>query len=583
MSSAEAILNQALDAFQRDDAQEAYRLGKEALAAAPEAHDTLHFAGVAALSAGEYREAVDLLGRALKRARTPQENAANWTAIGRAYRMLDDETRAEGCFRQALRLAPDWPPALVDLALSLQQKGNFNQAESLARRALELGESNVDIHNCLGGCLIAQEKYEEAERAFRAALQIEPKNLEARYGLANLAKIRGKIKEAEIGFRELLADEPLYPAYHQLAQLTTFETANCEEIQAMKAQLKRTQELPDAPLVAQGDIHYALFKAFEDVGDYDLAFDYLRQANAISRSRHSDYKVQDDIAVMERIETLFTPTFFRQYEGVGHPGVRPIFIPSLPRSGSTLTEQMIASHSQVRGGGELTHFGQVATKLSLKWGSDPAFPDLDPGMARRDLRSTGEAYIEKTAALRLLHPFFTDKSPINFYYIGLIHLLLPDAKIIHVRRHPLDCCFGMYRQQFTRGILYSYDLDDLARYYRAYDRLMQHWRHTAPDAFVEIYYEALVANPETELTRVLRHCGLEFEPHCLEFYKYDRPVRTASVVQVRQPLNRKGIGRWRNYQQQLAPLETELRDLVSAYEVGLESHQKEQGLESSPA
>ncbi|MGH6716911.1 MAG: sulfotransferase family protein, partial [Bradyrhizobium sp.] len=323
-----------------------------------------------------------------------------------------------------------------------------------------------------------------------------------------------------------------------------------------------------APPSARSDLHFALAKAWDDVGDIAQASAQLRAGNRLERE-HIRYDPDENEARMRRITELFTRDFIHRYEDAGFVGIAPVFVISLPRSGSTLMEQMLASHSQVQGGGEIAHFSRVATALSLNWGARSDFPDIAADAARTDLRESGREYARLTARLRLFSPHFTDKSLVNLLYVGLIRMMLPEAKIVHMRRHPLATALGLYRRRFTRAIGYSFDLDDIVRYYRAYTRLMAHWREVAPEAFVEVFYEELVADPERELRRVLDYIGLAFEPACLEFYKLERPVRTASVIQVRRPLDQSGLARHERYRELLAPVAEGLAEEITAYERAL--------------
>ncbi|HEX5314495.1 MAG TPA: sulfotransferase, partial [Gammaproteobacteria bacterium] len=380
-----------------------------------------------------------------------------------------------------------------------------------------------------------------------------------------VAKIRGQLDAALHQYRAVLERRPDYPGYAQLASLKHFSVDDADIALLERAFGRLT---PDASPEVRADLLFALAKACDDAERIEEASRYLVEANRIERERRP-YDPAADEARMLRIQELFTREFIERYRGGGLTGLQPIFVVSLPRSGSTLTEQMLAAHSAIRGGGEIGHFLRVATALSLKWGARADFPRLDETVAGEDLREAARDYAKLTVTLRLLTPRFTDKTLVNFLYVGLIAMMLPDAKIIHVRRHPLATVLGIYRQHFARGLAYSFDLDAIVAYYRAYAQLMRHWRRVAADAFTEIFYERLIADPEAELGRALDYVGLEFEPRCLEFYRLDRPVRTASVIQVRQPLNRQGLERHQRYEKLLAPVATALADEIAAYEAEL--------------
>jgi len=559
------LRDRVVTAMQGQDAEHAHALATELVNAAPDSYDHRQMAGVTALSTNRAGEALQHFQAAVRHAPQPPFAAAAWTGIGRTQLLAEDARQAERAFRRALSLVNEFPPALAGLAEALSREGRHEEAEQAARRALELGIDEARLRVALGHALLGMEKLEEAEAEFRRAQSMEPGAAEPRFGLGALAKFRGQFEEAERVYRQVLEEVPEFPGYSQLATLKTFDRDD-PEIETLE---RRLRELPpDAARSARSDLHFALAKAYDDAGLPEKATGHLREGNALERERLR-HDPDEDEARMQRIAELFTHEFIHRYEDAGVRELRPIFVVSLPRSGSTLTEQMLASHSQVRGGGELGHFARVATALSLRWGGRDDFPDIDPTAARNDLRDAGREYSRLTASLRLIHPHFTDKSLNNFLYVGLIRMMLPDARIVHVRRHPLATALGLYRQRFARGIGYSADLDHIVRHYRAYATLMDHWRQAAPEAFVEVHYEALVAEPERELRRILDYIGLEFEPACLEYYRLDRPVRTASVAQVRQPLDRKGLARHERYGDLLAPVAEALKEEIAAYEAEL--------------
>ena len=564
MNTAE-LRERTLAAMRGTDAERAHALAVELCHAAPENYEYQQMAGVTGLSSGRADEAYAHFSNAIRLAAEPAYAGVAWGGAGQACLLREDAEEAESAFRRSLSLVPHFAPSLAGLAEALVRRGRHKQAEETARRARELGENGARLHVTLGQALLGQDRLDEAEEAFRAAHALDPEAPEPRFSLGTVAKVRGRLEEAQKIYREVLAAHPEYPGYGQLAELKTF-TAEDEDIALMQRCLA---ELPDtAPPGARSDLRFALAKAWDDIGDIAQACEELRAGNRLERERIR-YNPDENEARMQRIAELFSRDFIHRYEDAGFVGVSPVFVISLPRSGSTLMEQMLASHSRVQGGGEIAHFGRVATALSLRWGARADFPDIAANAARADLRESGREYARLTARLRLLAPHFTDKSLINLLYIGLIRMMLPEAKIVHMRRHPLATALGLYRQRFTRAIGYSFDLDYIVRHYRAYTRLMAHWRQAAPEAFVEVFYETLVANPERELRRVFDYIGLAFEPACLEFYKLDRPVRTASVSQVRRPLEQSGLERHERYRELLAPVAEGLAEEIAAYERAL--------------
>lgn len=560
----ETLFEQALAAFRRNDAAEARRLAESASKESPDDVGSRQLAGTAALVTGEIEAAIPFFTAAVRLARAPEQAAYAWTGLGRCRLSLELPEAAETAFRRALSLAPDFAAAHSGLAFALVALGRYPDAEASARRAIALGEPKADVRNTLGRALLAQERLDEAETVLREALALEPDSADAKFLLGNLYKVRGRMPDAEGIYRGVLDDEPDFPGWGQLVQMKRFRERDAD-IERMEVRLAAE----GGPVTARVELLFALAKAYDDLGEVDRAFACLEEGNRLQGPLFG-YEPSRDEERMERISGLFTADFIERYPEGGQSGVHTLFIASLPRSGSTLIEQMLASHPQVRGGGELEHFAKVATQLSYKWGADPAFPDIDPVTASADLREAGRRYAELTTSLRLVQPYFTDKSLTNFQYVGLIRMMLPDARVVHIRRHPLATGFGLYRQLFSRGIAYSYDFEHIARYYQAYSRLMEHWRRHCPDAFVEVFYEALVQQPDQELRRILERLGLEFDPAMLEFYRTDRPVRTASLVQVREPLSTRGIERHQPYAKHLEPLARLLENEIRDYEAGLD-------------
>lgn len=560
------LYQETIAAMQRADMARAHALALSLCESVPEDFDAHQLAAVSALELGRADAALHYFSQAVRVARLPAFSAAAWTGIGEAHLLKESPPkRADAAFRRALGIVHEFPPALAGLAEALARQGRHDEAEGRALRARELGVQTARLETTLGQSLIGQGRFDEALEAFQRASALEPQAQEPRAGIAAIAKIRGDFTTAEGIYREIIAAAPLYPVYGQLADLKKFSPAD-PDLAMME---ERLATLPaEAPVSMRAELHFAVAKAYDDLDDMTRASEHLRRANTLEQQR-SEFDADEDEARMERIKQLFTREFISRFEAAGLRDLRPIFVVSLPRAGSTLTEQMLASHTQIRGGGELGHFSRIATELSLHWGAQRDFPELDLAAAGEDLRIAAQEYARQTASLRLLQPYFTDKSLNNFLYLGLIRMMLPDARVIHVRRHPLASALGLYRQRFARGIGYSYDLELIARHYRAYSALMSHWREVVPGTFVELHYEALVDNPEFELRKLFGYLGLEFEPACLEYYRLQRPVRTASLTQVRQPLERSGIDRHERYSELLRPVAARLRDEIAAYEEGL--------------
>lgn len=300
--------------------------------------------------------------------------------------------------------------------------------------------------------------------------------------------------------------------------------------------------------------------------DFDKSWQFYARGNALKQAE-SRYDPEIIEAHTRRQIKVCRAEFFRAREGVGAPHPDPIFIVGLPRSGSTLIEQILASHSQVEGTQELPDIPRIALDLEgLPWDPDnPRYPGVLAGLAHKDFRNLGEQYMSDTRVYRGDKPFFTDKMPNNFRHIGFIHLILPKSKIIDVRRDPIACCFSNLKQLFAGGQEFTYSIEATARYYRTYLDLMRHWDSVLPRRVLRVCYEDVVADVQGNVRRILEYCGLEFEPACVQFHKTERGVRTPSSEQVRRPIFREALAQWRNYEPWLGPLKDALGDAVGSY------------------
>ena len=313
--------------------------------------------------------------------------------------------------------------------------------------------------------------------------------------------------------------------------------------------------------------HFALGKASEDVGEHALAFEHYAKGNALYRAGHP-HNAEQSTARIGRLKAAYSREFFRARAGSGCAAPDPIFIVSMPRAGSTLLEQILASHSAVEGTSELFEMQSMARDLRAESGPEEAaaYAEVLARKSSEELRMLGEQYLERTRIQRKTgRPYFIDKMPNNFLHVGMIHALLPNAKIIDARRHPLACCFSNFKQLYARGQLFSYDLADMGRFYRDYVDLMAHFDEVLPGRVHRVIYERMVEDTESEVRRLLDYCGLPFEPGCLRFFENERPVRTASSEQVRQPIYRDGVDHWRHYEEWLGPLKAALGPVLDAY------------------
>jgi len=403
-------------------------------------------------------------------------------------------------------------------------------------------------------------RQEQALEAYERAARLKPEEVRLRTTIGHVHKTLGSRARSEAAYKEALAVDPgLAEAWWSLADLKTYVFDDAE-IAAMERAI--ADGARPRPEVAQ--LHFAVGRAFEQRRQFGEAFMHYARGNALRRL-DAPFDIGRFEARCARIRAFFDRRFFAEHAGSGDPGRAPIFIVGLPRSGSTLIEQILASHSQVEGTMELPNILIITRELDALARDRNGYPETLRGVPAAQLTALGSRYLAQTAPLRRGREHFTDKLPNNFSHIGLIHAILPQATVIDARRHPMDACFSTFKQHFAVGQTFSYDLADLGRYYRCYLSLMDHWDEVLPGKVLHFQYEALVSNPEAGIRRLLAHCGLSFEPGCLAFHETRRPVRTASAEQVRQPLYTSGVGHWRNFEQQLGPLRLALGDCLQRF------------------
>jgi tetratricopeptide (TPR) repeat protein len=471
--------------------------------------------------------------------------ALHMLAEARMRRFRDGE--AEVLLARAVEIDPDFDGARFDYATVLFRRHRGTEAIAQLQPLLGRQSDNVAYRNLMAACLALTGEHEAAIAGYRSLLTVFEGQPRIWLNLGHALRTVRRPAEAAAAYKRAIELAPgLGEAYWSLANLKVAAFTPAEEA-AMASQLERTELAREDRL----HLHFALGKALEDRGQAQEAFANFA-AGARLRRQDETYEAEAMTALTRRSMRLFTKAFFADRDGVGATSDAPVFIVGLPRSGSTLVEQILASHSAVEGTMELPDIGYLASALK---GYPQALTALD-GAA---LAARGEAYLERTASHRKLgRPHFIDKMPNNFHHIGFIHLILPNARIIDVRRHPMAACFSAYKQLFARGQAFSYDLADLGHYYRDYVALMAHFDQVLPGRVHRVIYEDLVDDTEAVVRRLLEHCGLPFEAACLEFHKNDRPVRTVSSEQVRQPIYRAGLDQWRSYRAWLGPLRSAL-------------------------
>ena len=501
------------------------------------------------LTHGDHVEAMRLLAR-----------------IGILRRVFDD---AELLLAAVLKLAPTYRAARQEYAGVLVELHKYSQARRELEQLLQQEPENRVFKTLHAATLIGLGEHEQALAQYRALLQATPEDADLHLSMAHALKTLGRRQEAIDSYHQAAACRPEFgDAYWSLANLKTYRFADAE-----LARMRTAGSAPTTGPVDRYHLCFALGKALEDRGEFAESFRCYEQGNTLKRAE-SNYRPDIiETNTRQQIEVC-TREFFAARAGAGAPDRAPIFIIGLPRSGSTLIEQILASHSQVEGTQELPNIQQIVHGLRGRDLNHPLYPRILAKMTDDDFRQLGERYLAETqvyrtgkpdAAPTTGRPFFIDKMPNNFRHLGLIRLILPNARIIDARREPMACCFSNLKQLFANGQEFTYSIEDIARYYRTYLELMRHWDHVLPGWILRVQHEDLVDDLEGNVRRLLEFCGLQFEPQCLEFHKTERSVRTASSEQVRQPLYRDGLEQWKHFEPWLGPLKIALGDALDHY------------------
>jgi tetratricopeptide (TPR) repeat protein len=513
-------------------------------------------AAAAALSENRLEDAEPILRGHLRDAPTDVVAIRMMAELAARVGRLKD---SEALLRRALELAPDFGAARANLATVLYKQNRFPEAlEHLNLVLAEEGDNPVQ-QNLKAAALGRIGGYEEATALYQELTARFPDHAKLWMSYGHMLKTVGNQDESVAAYRRALAVEPtLGEVWWSLANLKT-ATFSEDDVAAMKAALKSST-------LGEEDkfhLHFALGKAMEDRADHDAAFAHYAQANAL-RSAELKYDPQSVRKQVDKLIALFTPQFLKARAGQGHNAHDPIFIIGMPRAGSTLIEQILASHSRVEGTMELPDIPAMA----LREGRGADWIDAIAGLSAEEVERFGAEFIERTRIQRKTDkPFFIDKLPNNWNYLGFIRMILPNAKIIDARRHPLDCCFSNFRQHFAKGQAFSYDLGDMGQYYADYVRFIAHFDAVAPGYVYRVIHEHLLDDPEREIRSMLDFLNLPFEDACVNFHQNKRAVRTASSEQVRRPINRDGVDQWKPYEPYLDPLKRALGPLWETYPV----------------
>ncbi len=607
-------LDLAVQHHNAGDLRQAESIYQQILQADPNQSVALHLRGVIAHQMGKSGIAVDLitkalaikpdfteahnnLGNALHALGKLDEAAASYRKalairpdyakahnnLGNALKALEKLDEAVASYHQALAIAPDYAEAHNNLGNALKALGKLDEAVASYQKALAIEPDYTKVHNNLGNALKALGKLDEAVASYHKALAIEPDFAEAHSNIGNALKALGKLDEAVASYHKALAlkpdfAEPHYNLGNALQALGKLDEATASYHQALALKPDFTEAHLHLAVVSQfseydndikamedtyampglGDeqrmyLAFGLGKSFEDLQQHEKAFGFFVTGNAIRR-RTYDYSIESVEKNAEILKNLFTKNLFAGLQRAGSPDETPIFILGMPRSGTTLVEQILASHPKVHGTGEIADLDDVVTSYFGKSGGATLADSVNQASIDRFL-SAGSEYISRIRKRSGTARFITNKMPANFWIIGLIRLMLPNARVIHCRRDSRDTCLSIFKNYFAGdGNRYAYDLGELGRYYNLYLDSMNHWHGVLPDFIYDIRYEDVVANQERESRALLEHCGLEWDPACLDFHRTDRPVHTVSSAQVRRPIYKDSVQSWKRYEKQLAPL-----------------------------
>jgi tetratricopeptide (TPR) repeat protein len=453
--------------------------------------------------------------------------ALAWENLAKMYRQKDDPDslqKAAFCFSKATELRPDWAEGWAGLGTMQTRSSQHKEGIESYKKSIELKANQPRVHLSLGHVYKTTGNQEECINSYNDAISF---------------------------------DNNFGEAYWSLANLKTYKFSG-EEILNMEKRV----ELNEVPEREKVHFLFSLGKAFEDMSSYDESFEYYKRGNDLNRGR-TTYDPKAIEALSERLKLFFTEDRFNKYKGSGYNSNSPIFIVGLPRSGSTLIEQILASHSKIEGTMELPNIMNIARKLGNSTKDRTAYPEVIDTLQGIDLTDIGKSFINETKFLRTGKQHFIDKMPNNFSHIGLIKLILPNAKIIDARRNPMDTCFSCFKQLFARGQAFTYDLSEIARYYVNYVNLMDHWDKVLPGYVYKVQHEDLLNDQEAVTRDLIDFCEVDFESSTLEFYKTKRAVKTASSEQVREPINTKGLNQWKNYETHLKDLKFHLESIIT--------------------
>lgn len=507
----------------------------------------------ALLSRRQAAAALDLLEPLVVAGNAP---AAVWLLLARARQAMGRIGPMLDAARHAARLSPQDREAALLLVEALVQNGQRREAGDILARLEQDAGNDAALLDRIGTIHSHGSRHLDAERCYGRAVQLQPGHQPYRYNHATALMALGRMAAAEQALDRLIQADPAdADAWYNRSTLRR-QTAEQNHVAGLLRRLQALRATARGPGPARGEVElcYALAKELEDLGDHAAAFQALRRG-ATARRAMMSYRVEQDLETMAALRETFTPDAIAGARtGDGGDGV--LFVLGLPRSGTTLVDRILSSHPQVESLGEIT---DLTMSLLDVLGRAPPRLELVQASLKVDFAAVGRRYMDRIRQYGAARPVLIDKNPVNFLSVAIIRLALPRARIVHLTRDPMDSCFAMYKTLFRMGYPFSYDLNDLGRYYLGQAALMDHWRRLFPGTLLDLPYERLVAAQEEETRRLLDHCGLDFHPDCLEFHRNTAPTATASAAQVRQPLHARSVGAWRRHAADLEPLARILR------------------------
>ena len=547
------LWDRALAAEQREDWPEAARLYRKVAVAAPRHAATFQRLGLIALREGRPADAAAEFRRSLS---IEPADPVCLNNLGNVLRELGKQRDAVSAYRRALELEPAYPSALYNLAGTLALLGEHEQAAGNYRELLKLAPQDAEAWNALGLSLLEIGRETEAKRALEEALRLKPNDAATLNELGVAYQFDGDLEQAGRLYTASIASDPGFArAYDNLVRSRRMSSDDLALVAPIESIADDEGRDDESRLIAR----FALGKFYDDCGEYDKAFENYALGNALKRHL-VDFDAALHSAWVDRVVSAYDEDFFRAHAGEGDPSTRPVFVIGMIRSGTSLVEQILASHSQVYGAGELLEITKLASNMPAALGSSLDYPDCIRELDAATVASMATEYLRSLANRDQRAARVVDKLPTNFLHLGLIAVLLPNARIVHCRREALDVCLSIFFQRFAHGHFYAYDFEDIAAYYAEYERLMAHWKKLVPTEILELQYEHLLDDLEGESRRMLDYCKLEWQEACLSFHRSQRPVRTASSWQVRQPLYRTARARWKKFEAHLDGLKKALSD-----------------------